>query len=181
MPESSDPTVAISNSSPGNIQSGDTHERRLHSRSPFSAAAEVYDLGSQARVAGRCSDISAGGCYLDTLTPLNVGSTVRVRIVRELREFEASAIVAYTHVGMGMGLTFTEIRSENQEILNSWISGASGVHAPERAAHRNEAEPNKSERSGALRMALNELITLLVRKKLVSEEEAAELLRRMYR
>jgi PilZ domain len=68
-------------------------ERRVHVRFPFTAAAEVHELPSQTRVTGRCSDLSPGGCYVDTLSPFVVGSAVRVHIERESREFEAAAIV----------------------------------------------------------------------------------------
>lgn len=181
MPERSDNTVAVSNPSPGRSSSEGTPERRIHNRAPFTAAAEVYDLRSQTRVAGRCSDISPGGCYVDSLTPLAVKAPVRIRIVREFREFEAQAVVAYAHIGMGMGLTFTEISDDQLEILLSWISEASGGQPDERPQARPESESSQLDRNTSLRMALTELITLLVHKKVLSEEEAAELLRQTFR
>src|SRR5579863_409824 len=62
----------------GPAKSGDP-ERRTQARYPFTAAAEVYDVHSQTRVTGRCSDLGLGGCYVDTLSPLVLGTVVRVR------------------------------------------------------------------------------------------------------
>ena len=128
------------------------------------------------RVNGRCSDLSAGGCYIDTLTPLAVGAKVKVRIEHESRVFEASALVAYAHVSMGMGVTFTEIEPQYREALRSWITSlGSGVafedaFPPAPAAERSEKE--------SVRIILQELISLLVRKEVLTDEEAARFLRR---
>src|ERR1700674_2086468 len=115
-------------------------ERRRQVRYPFTAAAEVCEVRSQTRVAGRCSDLGTGGCYVDTLSPLAVGSAVRIRIERDLREFEAAAVVTYAHVSMGMGLAFTEIKREHKDVLRSWIADLSGEQTPEPAASATETE-----------------------------------------
>ena len=49
-------------------------ENRAQVRYPFTAAAEIFELRSQTRVTGRCSDLGAGGCYIDTLSPFAVGA-----------------------------------------------------------------------------------------------------------
>src|ERR1700693_169203 len=143
-------------------------EKRAQVRYPFTAAAEIYELRSQTRVSGRCSDLSAGGCYIDTLSPFAVGAVVKVRIERETREFEASAVVAYAHVSMGMGLSFTEIKREHQAVLRSWIADLSGEQPPEPAAPTTEPETGAVEANANMRLVLNELIYLLVRKKIIT-------------
>jgi hypothetical protein len=156
-------------------------ERRTQARFPFTAAAEVSDLRSQTRVSGRCSDLSSGGCYVDTLSPLPVGSVVSVRIVRDSREFEAAAAVTYAHVSMGMGLAFTAIKHEHQEVLRSWIAELSGEQPQQAAPSTAEPEPTTVEANSNTQLALHELITLLIRKKLITENEGAGLLRQMFR
>jgi hypothetical protein len=156
-------------------------ENRKQVRFPFTAAAEIYDLRSQTRVSGRCSDLGAGGCYIDTLSPFAVGAVVKVRIVRDTREFEASAVVAYAHVQMGMGLSFTEIKREHQDVLRSWIAELSGEQPSEAAVSTAEPETGAIETDANMRLVLNELIYLLVRKKIITENEATGLLRQMFR
>jgi hypothetical protein len=156
-------------------------ERRTQTRFPFTASAEVSDLRSQTRMAGRCSDLGSGGCYVDTLSPFPVGSAVSVRIVRDSREFEAAAVVTSAHVSMGMGLAFTGIKREHQEVLRSWIAELSGEQPQEAAVLTTEPETGTIEANSNMQLALHELITLLIRKKLITENEGAGLLRQMFR
>jgi PilZ domain len=172
-------------------------ERRSSLRFPFTAAAEVMDLKTKARVTGRSSDLGEGGCYVDTLAPFAVGSAVQIRLERGSHVLEATGVVTYALVSMGMGLSFTGIKPEHESLLGAWIAELSGEAPalPEAAppsrekgmrANSGSDLPGESEQ-GALsavvtnRQILNELINLMVRKKLINENEAAALLRQMYR
>lgn len=159
-------------------------ERRTQARFPFTASAEVYDVLSQTRVNGRCSDLSERGCYVDTLSPLTVGAVVKVRIVRNQREFEAEAVVAYAQIPMGMGLAFTGLKGEDQETLRSWIGELSGEQPRELAA--TLATPTivpgvgANEKMATIQPVIYGLINLLIRKKIITETEAAGLLRQLF-
>src|SRR5215472_10892988 len=60
-------------------------ERRIFPRYPFSAAAEaVY---ADARLHGRTSDLSRGGCYVDTINPFPMGAEIRIRISKGNQTF----------------------------------------------------------------------------------------------
>src|SRR5256885_16783608 len=76
-------------------------ERRRHSRFAFSAAAEVVEIGSSARIQGRISDLARGGCYVDVISPFAVGSEVTIRIVVDSRTLTAEARVVFAAPGMG--------------------------------------------------------------------------------
>jgi hypothetical protein len=165
-------------------------ERRVQTRFPFTASADVYELRSQTRLNGRCSDLSVGGCYIDTLSPFPVGAVVRVRLVRDSRAFESAAVITYAHTSMGMGLSFTGMKREDQEVLRSWIADLSGEQPPELAVSLEAPAPpapppagNQTETTdtnASLQPIVYELITLLMRKKLITENEGALLLRRMF-
>ena len=156
-------------------------ERRRMQRLPFTAAAEVVEMRSQARVTGRSADLGPGGCYVDTISPFPVGSVVRVRLERDLREFEAAAVVTYALVSMGMGMSFTEIKPEHQAVLRTWIAELSGEPLPDQGTPESSPEEGVPAGVAHLRQVINELISLMVRKKLISENEAAGLLRQMFR
>ena len=96
-------------------------ERRRAARHPFIASAEVEDVAVGSRLPSRISDLSAGGCYVDTVNPFPDGTDVRVRIFTDTRRFEARATVAYSHLHLGMGLNFREVAPEHQAILQSWL------------------------------------------------------------
>jgi hypothetical protein len=163
--------------------SGDTNvcERRTAPRFPFTLEAEIFDIGSQARVVGRSSDVSSEGCYIDTISPFAVGAVVRVRLRRGPNEFETKAIVKYALLSMGMGLAFTEIKPEQQAVLQKWIADLSGERSLEAEELSADPETGVAPELGDLRQILNELINLMMRRKIISEKEGTGLLRQMFR
>ena len=149
-------------------------ERRRWPRFSLTAATQVTELNSMARIEGRCTDLSAGGCYVDTLNPFPVGSMVQVVVAQGERKFTGQACVAFSQSGMGMGLAFMEMDSAERESLHAWLDelgcGQSHILVP--------AEPEKSAQEN-LRGALMHVIHLLVRKRLLSSAEGEELLREL--
>ena len=124
--------------------------------SPLRRPAEVDEVRSEARVTGRCSDLGPGGCYVDTLSPFAVGSAVRIRIERDMSEFDAAAIVAYAHVSMGMGLAFTAIKDDYQGVLRSWIAELSGEQSPKvGSGHGSGMRLGPTSANANLRQVLN--------------------------
>jgi hypothetical protein len=113
-----------------------------------------------------------------------VGAVVRVRIVRENREFEAEAVVAFAQIPMGMGLTFTGIKINDQEILRCWINELSGGQPCELTATLATPtivpESGANEKIAAIQPIIYGLITLLIRKKVITETEGAGLLRQLF-
>lgn len=157
------------------------HDRRTALRYPFTAAAEIFDARTKACVSGRCSDLGLGGCYIDTFSQFPAGSAVAVRMARDNQEFQADAIVAYSQLQMGMGLTFTEIARDQQMLLRSWIAELAGEPPAETVELASAPESLVTGGDSGLRFVMNELITLLVRRKAISETEGAELLKHMFR
>jgi hypothetical protein len=100
-------------------------ERRRAQRFPFIASAEVLEERAGTRLAARISDISATGCYVDTINPLVDGTTVRLKILTETHVFEAPATVVYSHTHLGMGLMFGEVLPKSQDVLQNWLPLAS--------------------------------------------------------
>jgi len=101
-------------------------DRRTCPRYPFTAEAEALDADSRAKMSARTSDISRGGCYVDTFCPFPRNSTVRIRILRDNESLVAHAKVVYSKLGMGMGLSFTALEADNKGILDKWIGELSG-------------------------------------------------------
>lgn len=96
-------------------------ERRRSPRFPFIASAQVHADGPGSQLAARISDISASGCYVDTINPLPDGTPVRVKIFNEAKSFEAGATVVYSHTHLGMGLRFHEIPPNSLNALQDWL------------------------------------------------------------
>jgi PilZ domain-containing protein len=183
---------------------GGGKERRAEPRYPVAAMAEATDAKTHTRITGRISDIGIGGCYFEVMSPFAMGADVHVRITRNEKSFSANAKVLYSTGGMGMGLIFTSIAPEQRQILAAWVgelsgsgvaplqesgaggsvSGAAGAGVP---ATANGAElfheaPGAAERTGMNedpRNVLNELITLLMRNRVLTDTEGKNLLRKL--
>jgi hypothetical protein len=95
----------------------------------FIAAAEVMDENVGSRLPSRVSDLSAHGCYLDTINPFCEGTAVRVKITNAAQHFEAQATVVYSVVYMGMGLRFRELAPDQEALLQSWLPKSAAQHA----------------------------------------------------
>jgi len=165
---------------PAESEMGNGPERRRAVRYPFTAAAEIINLSSHARVAGRSSDLGLGGCYIDILSPFALGSAVLVRLERKKKVFEAMAKVMYAKYSMGMGLAFIEVKPEHQAVLQAWAAELSGEALPKFDVAAAGPESGNLSTVLSLQQVLNELVSLMGRKKLINETEGTALLRKLY-
>jgi hypothetical protein len=152
-------------------------ERRQHERHAFSATAEVVDLASGARLSTRAADLNKGGCYLDMLSPLPIGSKVRIRISSDGGDLACTAVVRDSQPGMGMGVAFTDLNDAQNALIDSWIErlGSPGLagHSPSPFSENIKSVP-PPEQKEALAV---KLIDLLHKKGLLSSNDVAALLR----
>jgi PilZ domain len=158
-------------------------ERRQHLRYPFSASLEAVELQSKARFSGRISDLSMGGCYVDTITVLNVGANLKIRLTHDNKIFESRATVMSSSAGMGMGLLFTETGSEQLETLDVWIRELSGELLP-CEAELPEIKSQQLAGTGsniAQLVGLNELIIELMGTGVLSELKGKAILHKISR
>lgn len=96
-------------------------DRRGAMRYDFAAPAEVFEPISGARLAGRTSDISNSGCYLEVADTLPPKSAVQLRIASQGTTFESWASVVHAEPGRGMGLIFLTIPAKHHDVLSEWI------------------------------------------------------------
>ena len=166
--------------SPGGRSSADV-ERRCATRASFIAPVELIDMRTGSRIQARVSDLSLRGCYVDTLNPLPQGASVRLQIVRHADAFDALAQVSSTHTGSGMGLVFSELTLAQSSLLRAWL-GESAL-PPEiafsaaRPAIKSSQTIKTTQNVDANTIYAVRLIQALVRKGILSQSEATELLR----
>jgi hypothetical protein len=147
-------------------------ERRGADRVPVCATAEIVELKSNARFTARTTDLSPGGCFVDTKVPLPIGTKVRVNLLKSTSNFEASGVVVYSQYGLGMGISFEEMTPERRKALDLWLNASA---KPEQTAY----EPPRMVRttgSESDRALLLRLIHLLVGKGILTEKEGDSLL-----
>ena len=97
-------------------------DRRANPRYAFTATAEVAATDSSARAKTRVRDLSQQGCYLDTETPLPLGTAANVRMTKSAKSLEVQGRVVYVQPGRGMGLMFTAVKPEHGGTLDTWIN-----------------------------------------------------------
>ncbi len=97
-------------------------DRRSHPRYTFTAVVEVAAAEPGAPIKTRVRDLSQQGCYVDTDSPLPLGTAAEVRITKGAKSLDARARVVYNQPGKGMGLMFTAVESEQLGILETWIA-----------------------------------------------------------
>lgn len=150
-----------------------TAERRNIGRHLFTASAAVVDLSSGAHFSTRTTDLSAGGCFVDTLTPFDVGAKVRISVQREQSAFEALGMVVYSQVGLGMGIAFAELGAEQKATLDKWLSENSATYQP--APDAQSVDPPRRSAVGAERAVLARLVQMMISKGILSETEGTSL------
>jgi hypothetical protein len=150
-------------------------ERRSGDRYTVTAAAEVIDLGSGARFSTRTTDLGPGGCFVDTLVPLPVGSKVRVSVQKDKSEFETGGVVVYSQPGLGMGIAFDTTKSGDGKELESWLAKLTdGKQFQHRIPARPGSEPASARSTD--HAALVRLVRLMIEKRILTEAEGSSVL-----
>jgi CheY-like chemotaxis protein len=108
-----DNALARLRSSPGN--------RRTQSRHACRLGVDVYRLG--VAVPNRCSltDISSGGCYIETTAPFPAGTRVEIVVRAQDMKLQVQGVVQSVHTGFGMGVQLVLKTAENHEHVQSLI------------------------------------------------------------
>jgi hypothetical protein len=166
-------------------------ERRRDARYPFTASIEAIETKSGTRLNGRTSDLGLGGCYVDTLNPVPVGSVLSIKISRDKESFQAQAKVTYSTVGMGMGLAFITADPAQVKVFQRWIQELSGEQPVLAAPEESPARPPVATAPVAsapaasttieLQLVLSELIIALMRKGVLDNENGNAMLRKLNR
>ncbi len=155
-------------------------ERRGYPRYPFTATVEVVEPKSKTRIQGRTSDLSRGGCYVDTINSFSMDTIVEMRFRKENQTFEAQAKVAYCLDGMGMGLKFIPAAPEQMLVLDKWIGQLSGALPSEPDVHERVEHPRfqGAPKNGPY-YVLNQIIIELTRQGILSDTKCKALLQQL--
>jgi uncharacterized protein (TIGR02266 family) len=95
-------------------------ERRNHRRVPV--LAEVHWEGKTGRHEARTSDLSSGGCFIDTVGQVTEGERLKFQLRLPNGEWmEAEGEVTYADPNVGFGVRFTDVVSESDRKKIDWI------------------------------------------------------------
>jgi hypothetical protein len=171
---------------PGRATAGAVAVRRCEHRGcprySFTATVAAMEPVSGTLVHARTTDLSLGGCYVDTMSPFPQGTSLHLQLMNEERVFKSEATVLVSDVGMGMGLVFTATEPDQRRELESWMAGLTGESSP--PTHDLELDERALTRfclRDEPRHVLNELIIALMRKGVLGEAEGEGMLARLLR
>jgi ribosomal protein L32 len=101
-------------------------ERRSHPRYACSASANICEEGHEISLTGRVNELSAGGCYVEMMSPLRLGTNVRLELTINSHTVRLEAVVRTSQPNFGMGLQFTHVAPDEAEKLRLIIGELSG-------------------------------------------------------
>ena len=109
---------------------------RTNPRFSFSADAEVTHHDGMLTL-GRLSQLSARGCYIDTLQPIPVGVELHLRISDGTSSCELPGKVLYINsrggVGIfGIGVLFGDMTIDNHAAIDRWLRERAGRYIQRR-------------------------------------------------
>lgn len=80
------------------------------------------------------ADIAGGGCYVETMMPLPVGTVLNITFWLNSARVQTTAIVRTCHGGVGMGIEFTGLDDATRAELQQQIENLVGEAVPFRKA-----------------------------------------------
>ena len=115
--------VAMGETSDLPIEAGEpSREKRTLPRYCFIAHVEVIEPASDTHIAGRVSEISRKGCYIDVMITLPPGTLVQLKVLRDKGTFSTKGKIIYAQDSMGMGVAFLEITDNELKTLDCWLA-----------------------------------------------------------
>jgi ABC-type sulfate transport system permease component len=108
---------------------------------------------------------------------------VNIRILRDKESFSAQAKVVYSLMGMGMGLAFTSAQPKQVRIFQRWLQEISGqaVALQEAPAPGAADKLPAQETQTLMNVVLSDLIMTLMQKKVLTQDEGKDLLRKIFK
>lgn len=98
-------------------------EKRMHPRYPCDTGVRIQAESGGAGYWGTVGDISLGGCYVFTFSPLPTGQAVTLAIKANDKEINLAGKTVSFHPGVGMGIAFQGFTQEDAEAqLKSFLS-----------------------------------------------------------
>ena len=88
----------------------------------FSLVIEIVLDSGSGKTGARISDISMGGCYVDTIAPFREGETIIFYLVQSGGRIKFTGDVSYVLEGFGFGVRFTNLTNEQTDFLTQVVS-----------------------------------------------------------
>jgi hypothetical protein len=98
-------------------------ERRARPRVKIKVPVELFAPGSDVPQRGATSDLSEAGCYIETMFPFPVGTTLEMSLQLEGTLLAVGTVVT-CDPQVGNGIEFARMLPEDQEELRAYVKAA---------------------------------------------------------
>jgi hypothetical protein len=116
------------------------------------------------------------------MNPFPAGTEMQLRRTKDGKSFNAKAKVAYSQIGVGMGVLFAATEPEQLLTLEKWFAELRGETRPVPNVLADEEQPlYRATAKNEEHYILEELLVLMMRKGLLTEEEGEPILHRLLR
>ena len=111
--------------------------RRKFLRHKISHPLELRDERVNTPLRVNATDISGNGCYIETIMPIPVGTTLKVEFFLEDDRINSTAIVRTCDPGVGMGIEFMGLTTEQQQQFQQYLRAMNPFACSIEHANRN--------------------------------------------
>jgi hypothetical protein len=102
-------------------------DRRKNPRLKCMNSVELYPEGESAKVWGKASDLSLGGCFVEMPTPLRVGTVLKMILWIKDEKLQVKAKVVNSRPGFGIGIEFQEMPPDGTARLREFLSSITRI------------------------------------------------------
>ena len=162
-----------------NNSAGETwpeQERRRAPRHTCNILANIRGVGDSFATSARLTDISRNGGYLETMSPIPVGTEIKLTLETGQAKIPLIGIVRTLHPAMGNGVAFTKIEVGALQLLESFLGNLEGPS--QRPADPAKALGTHGDVAGqtgystpALDPQIEALVELLEQKSILNRQE----------
>jgi len=105
------------------MSDSDRNERRKHARTKLHVPVEIHTRADSGPIRGATADLSLNGCYIETIYPFPIGTSLDLQLSIETIILIA-AIVVSCDPQVGNGITFVSMLPEDREALKIFLEAA---------------------------------------------------------
>ena len=95
--------------------------RRRFARHRISFPLELRDERVKTPMRVNATDVSGNGCYVETILPLAIGTTLRVEFWIDEEKISTSAVVRTSDPGVGNGVEFISMTPDTKQRLQTYL------------------------------------------------------------
>ena len=105
-------------------------DRRRSIRVQVAAQIEIRPANSDVPMRLETTDLSLGGCYVETTLPFEVGTHLELVLWLNQQKVTTRGVVVTRHPQFGNGIEFTGMSTENADRLGAFLDSELGPLGP---------------------------------------------------